>query len=132
MMQEIDIKIKDFNLEYEKYTELISNNKNTQIKTKISDFKNIDFTNKCVEKFKTKDIYFLRIVRRKGDKNDENEKGFINILGEEITLNKDIINLFVFCRLSVPDKKIIISTEDQNGKLQKVKTQKFEIQNVKF
>jgi len=130
--QEIDIKIKDFNLEYEKYTDLISNNKNTQIKKKISDFKNIDFTNKYVEKFKTKDIYFLRIVRRKGDKNDEKEKGFINILGEEIVLNKDIINLFVFCRLSVPDKIIIISTENENGKLQNVKTQKFEIKNVKY
>lgn len=130
--REIDIKIKDFNLEYEKYTELISNNKTKQLKKKISDYKNIDFANKNVEKFKTKDIYFLRIVRRKGDKNDENEKGFITILGEEITLNKDIINLFVFCRLSIPDKKIIISTEDENGKLQKVKSQKFELKNVNY
>ena len=41
-------------------------------------------------------IYFLRIVRRIGDKEDENERGYINILGKEINLSKDLINLFVF------------------------------------
>lgn len=128
--QEIDIKIKDFNLEYEKYSKLISNNPELKNKNKISDFKDKDLFNKEVKKFKTNDICFLRIVRRKGEKGDKNETGFINILGEDIILNQDIINLFVFCRMDLKNKKLIISTENETRKLQKVKTQKFEIKNI--
>jgi len=128
--QEIDIKIKDFNLEYEKYSKLISNNPELKNKNKISDFKDKNLFNKEIKKFKTNDIYFLRIVRRKGEKGDKNETGFINILGEEIILNQDIINLFVFCRIDLKNKKLIISTENETRKLQKVKTQKFEIKNI--
>ncbi|HFA50362.1 MAG TPA: transposase [Bacteroidetes bacterium] len=129
--EEIDIKIKDFNFEYEKYSKLISNNPPLEKKRKISGFKDRDLANRQVEKFRTKDIFFLRIVRRKGDKDGKNEKGSINILGEEITLKKDLINLFVFCRLSLGQKKIFISTES-DGKLQKVKAKKFEIKNILY
>ncbi|HHC80565.1 MAG TPA: transposase [Flavobacteriia bacterium] len=129
--EEIDIKIKDFNFEYERYSKLISNNPPLEKKRKISDFKNQDLANKQVKKFRTKDIYFLRIVRRKGNKNGKNEKGVINILGEEITLKKDLINLFVFCQLSLERKKIFISTES-DGKLQRVKEKVFEIKNIVY
>lgn len=129
---EIDIKIKDFNFEYEKYSKLISNNAEVKNKKKISDFKQADLVNKDVSKFKTKDIYFLRIVRRKGEKGGDSETGFINILGKEIILNKDIINLFVFCRINLRTKKIIISTELETGKLKEVKTQNFKIKNINY
>jgi transposase len=129
---EIDIKIKDFNFEYEKYSKLISNNAEVKNKRKISDFKEKDLLNKDVSKFKTKDIYFLRIVRRKGEKGGNNETGFINILGKEITLKQDIINLFVFCRIDLVTKKIIISTELETGKLEEVTTLNFEIKNINY
>ena len=129
--EEIDIKIKEFNFEYEKYSKLISNNPPLDKKRKISDFKNTELENKEVGKFKTKDIYFLRIVRRKGDKDGENEKGFINILGEEIILKKDLINLFVFCRISLERKRLFISIET-DGKLKQVVTKKYEIRNVVY
>lgn len=129
---EIDIKIKDFNFEYEKYSKLISNNAEVKNKKKISDFKQADLVNKDVSKFKTKDIYFLRIVRRKGEKGGDSETGFINILGKEIILNQDIINLFVFCRINLRTKKIIISTELETGKLKEVKTQNFKIKNINY
>ena len=129
---EIDIKIKDFNFEYEKYSKLISNNTEVKNKRKISDFKEKDLLNKDVSKFKTKDIYFLRIVRRKGEKGGDKETGFINILGKEITLKQDIINLFVFCRINLETKKIIISTELETGKLEEVTTQNFEIKNINY
>ncbi len=130
--QEIDIKIKDFNFEYEKYSQLTSNNLEIKDQKKISDFGKIDFFDKKVKNFREKNIYFLRIVRRKGEKGEENEKGFINILGEEITLNQDIINLFVFCKIDLKNKEIIISTEDETGKLHKIKTSEFEIKNIEY
>ncbi len=130
--EEIDIKIKDFNFEYEKYSKLISNNQELKKKRKISDFNETDLFNKDVLKFKTKEIYFLRIVRRKGAKGGENESGFINILGTEIALNQDIINLFVFCKINLETKKIIISTESGTGKLEPVKTQQFKIKNINY
>ena len=85
-----------------------------------------------MSKFKTKDIYFLRVVRRKGEKGGDNETGFINILGKEIILNQDIINLFVFCKIDLRTKNIIISTELETGKLEEVTTQNFEIKNINY
>jgi len=96
--EEIDIKIKDFNLAYEKYSQLISNNpeiKEEDIKH-IDDFKDVDLENKIAKNFKSNKIYFLRIVRRKNAKGSDNEYGFIDILKQEIRLPKDLINLFVF------------------------------------
>ena len=75
-------------------------------------------------------IYFLRIVRRIGDKEDENERGYINILGKEINLSKDLINLFVFCELNIKEEKLLIKTENEGGKLTEIKQIKFKIKNV--
>ena len=101
--QEIDVKIKAFNVAYEKYSRLVSNNpelKEKDIKY-IDDFKDVNLENKCVEQFKVDKIYFLRIVRRKNDKGSDKEYGFIDILKHEIKMPKDLINLFVFCVLDL-------------------------------
>lgn len=129
---ELDIKIKEFNVEYEKYSNLISNNPEVKTRKKLSDFTDTDLENKTVSKFKCKEIYFLRIVRRKGEKGSEAESGFISVMGTEITLNQDIINTFVLCKIDLGTKKIIISTEDSAGKLRRVISLKFEIKNVEY
>ncbi len=131
---EIDIKIKNFNIEYEKYSTLISNNpelKEDEIKH-IDDFKDIDLENKEAKNFRAHKIYFLRIVRRKGEKGTDNEYGYINILKKEIRLPKDIINLFVFCALDVKSKTIRINTELDDGSLREVKTMEFKIKNIMY
>jgi len=127
---EIDIKIKDFNVAYEKYTNLKNNNPEIEKPKFISDFKDIDFENKEVKNFKETKIYFLRIVRRKGEKKSEKEYGFIDILKQEIKLPKDLINLFVYCISDLKSKKLSIYTEEDNGKLSKVKTINFKIKNI--
>jgi len=66
--REIDIKIKNFNLEYSKYSKLIHNNVPWTRPVFIQDFKNADLENNQVKGFKANSIYFLRIVRRKGKK----------------------------------------------------------------
>ena len=128
---EVDIKIKDFNVAYEKYTKLIYNNSKTDSTDRyLDDFKDIDLENKYVKKFKSKNIHFLRIVRRKNEKGSDKEYGFINILNQEIRIPKEFINLFVFCTLDLKSKKLKICTELDNGSLSEVKLIKFEIENI--
>jgi len=130
--QEIDIKIEGFNVAYEKYSRLVSNN--PELKEKgikhIDDFKDVNLENKCVEHFRADKIYFLRIVRRKNDKGNDNEYGFIDLLKHEIKLPKDLINLFVFCVLDLKSKLIKINIERDDGSLKEVKSTDFIIKNV--
>jgi transposase len=59
--QEIDVKIKDFNVAYEKYSQLISNNPEIKVGDikHIDDFKNVNLENKAVKHFRADKIYFL-------------------------------------------------------------------------
>lgn len=127
---EMDIKIKDFNVAYEKYTNLVNNNPEIEKLKYIKDFKDIDLENKEVKKFKETKICFLRIVRRKGEKMSEKEYGFIDILKQEIKLPKDLINLFVYCILDIKAKELSIHVEEEDGKLNKIKTINFKIKNI--
>lgn len=128
--EEIDINIVDFNVAYEKYSHLIDNNAEIKNPKYIADFKDIDFSNTQINKFKTHRIYFLRVVRRIGEKGDANENGHINILGKEIVLKKDLINLFVFCEVNIKAEKLIIYSENEEGQLIEVKQVKFKIKNI--
>ncbi len=123
--EEIDIEIEKFNIEYKKYSNLICNNPEIKKPRYIGDYKKIDLENRKKYKFKKNKIYFLRIVRRKGDKGEKNEKGFINVLGIDIILPKSCINLYTFSIIDLKKEKISINTEDENGKL-------FERKNTSF
>lgn len=128
---EVDIKIKDFNVAYEKYSKLISNNPEINSTAKyINVFKNVNLENKQVRKFKSYVIHFLRIVRRKNEKGSDKEYGFINILNQEIKIPKELINIFLFCTLDLKSKKLIIGNELDNGSLHKIKSIKFKIENI--
>ena len=130
--QEIDVKIKDFNVVYEKYSQLVSNSpkiKEEGIKH-IDDFKDVNLENKCVKHFKADKICFLRIVRQKNDKGGDNEYGFIDILKHEIKLPKDLINLFVFCVLNLKSKLLKINIELDGGSLKVIKSMTLVIKNV--
>jgi len=128
---EVDVKIKGFNVEYEKYSKLDSNNlKRKSVVLHIDDFKNINLENKNVKKFKSHVIHFLRIVRRKNEKDSDNEYGFINILKQEIEIPKELINLFVFCTLDLKSKKLTVNSELDNGTLNEIKSMRFKIKNI--
>ena len=109
---------------------MINNNPEIEKPKFINDYNDTDFENKEVKNFKETKIYFLRIVRRKGEKAGENEYGFIDILKQEIKLPKDLINLFVFCVLDIKLKKLSIYTEGEDRKLNNVKTINFIIKNI--
>ena len=83
-------------MEYEKYSDLVENNPEINNTKFMGNFRLDELENRAVRKFRQKEIYFLRIVRRKGEKGEEDEKGFINILGRDISLDKSCINLFTY------------------------------------
>jgi len=58
--QEINVKIKDFNIAYEKYSRLVSNDPELNEKDlkDRDDFKDVNRGNKCFEHFKADKIYF--------------------------------------------------------------------------
>ena len=128
--EEVDVKIKNFNLDYEKYTKLVNNNPPMENSKFIDDFKGMDLKNKQVKKFKEHKICFLRIARRKGEKGDKKEYGFIDVLKHEIKLPVDLINLFVYCVLDIKKKKLFCYTETKDGNLEKVKEIDFKIKSV--
>jgi len=130
--QEIDAKIVDFNVAYEKYSQLISNNPEINEKDikYMADFKNANLEKKEAKSFKAHKIYFLRIVRRKNDKGSDKEYGSIDVLNHEIKLPKDMINLFAFCVLDIKSKHLKINIELDDGSLKEIKTMEFIIKNV--
>ena len=71
--EEVDVKIKGFNLDYEKYTKLVNNNPPLENPKFMDDFKCVDLKNKEVKNFKEHKICFLRIARREGEKGGINE-----------------------------------------------------------
>lgn len=128
--EEVEVEIKNFNLEYERYSNLIANNPAIKQPRYITDYKDLDFKNKQVSKFRQTKIYFLRIVRRKGEKGEDNERGFIDILGEEIIAGKDLINLFVFSIIDIKKGILSLNMEDEKGELLEIKKKDFQIKNI--
>lgn len=130
--QEIDVKLTSFNMEYEKYSILTNNNPTDLNERYLQDIKEVNPENKEVRKFKADKIYFLRIVRRKGEKETEEEYGFIEVLKEEIKIRKDLINLFVVVCIDLKNKEMKISSETESGDLIIEKITKYEIKNIVY
>lgn len=131
--EELSIAIRKFNLEYEKYTHLIANNASVESPVYLTGKETEEeFANRNVKNIKEDRIIFLRIIRRKGDKQGENEKGYIQVLGREIELPKSHINLFTFCELQIRNKKLLISIEGENGQLDQIKIVKFKVKNLEY
>ncbi|MCW3130135.1 MAG: hypothetical protein N2V75_08585, partial [Methanophagales archaeon] len=128
--EEVDVEIKKFNLEYEKYSELVGNNSEINNPKFMGNFRLDELENRAVRKFRQKKIYFLRIVRRKGEKGGEDEKGFINILGRDISLDKSYINLFTFNTIDLEKMDLSVKIEKEDGSVDEIKRQKFVVKNV--
>jgi len=130
--EELSVEIKKFNVEYEKYTNLVANNSTLESPRYLDDVESSKLNNRSVEGFGAQRIIFLRIVRRKGEKEGENERGFIEILGREVELPKAYINLFTFCELQVKEKRLRVKVEEPDGKLTQIKSVGYKLKNVKY
>ena len=134
--EEIDTEIKKFNLEYEKYNDLIGNNidpEEIEDETLPENFTlTEDLQNELKDDLEDPIIYWLRIVRNNTEKANKKDKGTIDILGEEIELPKPYVNQFTLNKLQLKDDKLSVMVEDDDGKLETIKQQKLEVENVDF
>lgn len=128
--EEVDVEIKKFNVEYEKYTDLVGNNPEINNPKFMGDFRLDELENRTVKQFRQKKIYFLRIIRRKGEKSGKDEKGFINILGRDIPLDKSYINLFTFSTIDLEKMDLSVKIEKEDGSVDEIKRKKFVVKNV--
>jgi len=128
--EDVDVKIKKFNLEYERYSGLVGNNPAINKPKFMSDFKVEELKNREVKRFREKKIHFLRIVRRKGEKEGTDEKGYINILEKDILLDKSYINLFTFDTIDLEKMELSVKVEKEEGDVEEIKRENFVVKNV--
>ena len=96
----------------------------------MTDFKVKELKNREVKRFREKKIYFLRIVRRKGEKGGKDEKGVINILGKDLLLDTSYINLFTFNTIDLDKMELSIKIEKKDGGLEVIEERNFTVKNV--
>ncbi len=134
--EEIDTEIKEFNLEYEKYNDLVGNNidpEEIEDETLPEDFTLTEnLQNELKDDLDDPTIYWLRIVRNGTEKAKKKDKGSIDILGEEIELEKPYVNQFTLNKLQLKNDELSIMIEKEDGKLETIKQLKLEVENVDF
>jgi len=133
---EIDTEIKQFNLEYAKYNELIGNNidpEEIEDETLPEDFELTEsLQNELRNDLEDPTIYWLRIVRNGTEKAKQKDIGTIDILGEEIELPKPYVNQFTLNKLQLKEDRLSVMVEDDDGKLETIKQRELEVENVDF
>src|SRR6056297_278286 len=131
---EIDTEIKQFNLEYAKYNELIGNNidpEEIEDETLPEDFELTEsLQNELKDDLEDPTIYWLRIVRNGTEKAKQKDIGTIDILGEEIELPKPYVNQFTLNKLQLKDDELSIMIEKEDGTLETIKQLELEVENV--
>jgi len=134
--EEIDTEIKKFNLEYEKYNDLIGNNidpEEIEDENLPEDFELTEnLQDQLIDDLENPIIYWLRIVRNGTEKAKEKDIGTIDILGEEIEVPKPYVNQFTLNKLQLKNDKLSVMVEDDEGKLETIKQQELEVENVDF
>ncbi len=144
--EEMDVKIKSFNFEYQKFSELVKNNpkiispcyvenfsnkkvKITKLKRKI-DLENVEVEKSRLnseteiynkERFRSHEIYLIRKVEPAETKNGK-EKGVITIYSKEIKLPIKYINLFTLSKINLKKQELKIFFETKEKKEICIKT----------
>jgi hypothetical protein len=133
--EEVDVAIHQFNLEYQKYSQLMGNNVDPgKVKDRrlAEDFELPKTYQEGLRKDQPMTIYWLRIVRQRSEKARKNDGGTIELLGEEIELPKTYINQFTLNKLEVNKNRLLMMVEDENNQLKIIKQKKLRIQNANY
>jgi len=135
-----------FNTKYKQYSDLVSTSKEDMEKLQITQSTILDFcdkynidkeqlvSKKYYEKldkkdFKTNKIYILRKVLRIWEKQAEDEIWQIEILWNNINLNKSYINSIVFCEIDIKEDILTISQEIE-WVLNTIKSIHYKVKNI--
>lgn len=131
--EEIDAEIKQFNLEYEKYTRLVGNNIDPEaVEHKVlpDEFELPKQYEKGLDRSQPLEIHWLRVVRQ--DEVAHGSRGSISVLGEQIALPREYINQFTLNRLRVKAAELTVMVETQKGTLATIKDTELEVENAEF
>jgi len=133
--QEIDVAIHQFNMEYERYNQLVGNNVGAEeVKDQVlpTDFELPKEYQQGLRKDRPLRIYWLRIVRQQSERARRKGCGTIHLLGDEIELPKQYINQFTLNKLDIIKGQLSVLLEVKDNRMKVIKEKELVLQNANF
>lgn len=133
--EQIDVEIKEFNVAYQKYSDLVTDNPELDSLQE----RTLGEENPLPEKQRDglvpdrdPEIYWLRVVKEDPEAKTENRTGVIQILQEEIELPPVYINQFTLSKLDVRKEQLTVRVENEKGHMETIKTVDFKLNNPNY
>jgi hypothetical protein len=133
--EEIDVAIHQFNMEYERYNQLVGNNVGAnEVKNRVldEDFELPEEYQHGLRKGSSLRIYWLRIVRQLSERARRKDCGTIYLLGDEIELPKQYINQFTLNKLDIIKALLSVMVEVEDKRMEVIKEKELVLQNANF
>jgi len=133
--EEIDVAIHQFNMEYQRYNQLVGNNVGAdEVKDRVldEDFELPEEYQHGLRKDRSMKIYWLRIVRQQSERAQEKDCGTIHLLGDEIELPKQYINQFTLNRLDITKGRLSTMLEVKDKRMEVIKEKELVLKNANF
>ena len=133
--EEIDVAIHQFNMEYERYNQLVGNNVGAEeVKDRVlaDDFKLPEEYQQGLRKDRAMRIYWLRIVRQQSERARRKDCGTIHLLGDEIELPKQYINQFTLTKLDITQEQLSVMVEVEGNRMEVIGQNRMVLNNANF
>ena len=133
--EEIDVAIHQFNMEYQRYNQLVGNNVGAdKVKDRVlsADFELPKEYQQGLRKDRSLKIYWLRIVRQESERARAKDCGTIYLLGDEIDLPKQYINQFMLTKLDIISGQLSVMVEVEGKQLEVIKEKELILKNANF
>jgi hypothetical protein len=133
--EEIDVAIHQFNMEYERYNQLVGNNVGVdEVKDRVldEDFELPEEYQQGLRKDHSMRIYWLRIVRQQSERARRKDCGTIHLLGDEIELPKQYINQFTLNKLDIIKGRLSVMVEVEDKRMEVIKEKELVLKNANF
>lgn len=133
--EEIDVAIHQFNMEYERYNQLVGNNVGAEeVKDRVlsADFELPRKYQQGLKRDRSMTIYWLRIVRQESERARRKDCGTIYLLGDEIELPKQYINQFTLTKLDVTQEQLSVMIEVKGKPLEVINRKELVLKNANF
>jgi hypothetical protein len=133
--EEIDVAIHQFNMEYERYNQLVGNNVGAEeVKGRVlsPDFELPRKYQQGLKRDRPMKIYWLRIVRQQSERARRKDCGTIHLLGDEIELPKQYINQFTLNKLDITQEQLSVMIEVEGKRMEVIKQKRMVLKNANF
>jgi len=133
--EEIDVAIHQFNMEYQRYNQLVGNNVGAEeVRGRVltADFELPEEYQRGLRKDRSMKIYWLRIVRQQSERALQKDCGTIYLLGDEIELPKQYINQFTLNKLDITQGRLSVMIETKGNQMEVIKEKELVLKNADF